>query len=182
MDERGNWTLKEETNTHRWDKNLTGAIVSMFKEDVDTIADIGCGDGSYTSTLLGAGFMAFGFDGSPLTTELTNGFCKQVDFSYPQYIGRYDLVLSLEVGEHIPKEYEQAFIDNICRTAIRYVCLSWATPGQGGTGHVNCQWNGYVVDEMKKRGFVYDLDKSKILRKASTLPWFKNTLMVFYHE
>ena len=56
----------------------------------------------------------------------------------------YDWVLSLEVGEHLPKRHEAAFLENCHRHNARGMVLSWATRGQGGTGHVNEQDNDYV--------------------------------------
>lgn len=87
--------------------------------------------------------------------------------------------MSLEVGEHIPKEYEHILIDNICNAAEHGVILSWAIKGQGGAGHVNCQNNAYIIDVMRGKGFAYDTDASSTLRKNATLSWFKNTVMVF---
>ena len=123
-----------------------------------------------------------GHDGSPLTPELSFGLCKIMDFSVPRHIGKYDLVLCLEVGEHIPIKYENIFLNNICRASVRWICLSWAIEGQGGTGHVNCRNNGYVAGEMHQRGFEMDVDKTKLLREKCSIPWFKNTIMIFYRE
>ena len=41
-------------------------------------------------------------------------------------------VMSLEVGEHIPADYEAIFLDNLARHAKEGVLLSWARPNQGG--------------------------------------------------
>ena len=108
--------------------------------------------------------------------------CDVMDFSQSVNIGKFDLVLSLEVGEHIPVEYEQTFIDNLCRHSQRSILISWAVEGQPGTGHVNCRNNDYIISEMKKRDFIFDEDISQYFRDNSYLPWFKNTLMYFEYE
>jgi hypothetical protein len=173
----GYWLEISESNKHCCDHGLCDAIIKMFK--VRTVADLGCGDGAYTFAFIRAGVDCKGYDGSPLTQELTSGLCDIIDLTEHIKIGRYDMVLSLEVGEHIPQEYEQIFIDNICNASKRWVCLSWGIPGQPGYGHVNCQTNQYIILEMQKRGFKYDKVKSNILRKNSSFEWFKNTMMVY---
>ena len=175
--ERGYWTDHAETNTHMFDEDLCKEIIRQFP-GFDFV-DIGCGDGSYTKHLLNAGNNCKGYDGSPLTPELTDGLCKIKDFSKPVSIGKYDVVLCLEVGEHIPEKYEQIFIDNIVKASKKFIILSWAIEGQPGTGHVNCKNNGYIINEMSKRGLEYIPELSAALRLASKFPWFRDTLMVF---
>lgn len=179
--DHGYWTSKEETNTHACDKALSNALIDVFG-DVGWVVDIGCGDGSYTNNFLDHGIPCVGYDGSPLTHDLTNGVCFTKDFAIPQDIGQFDLVLSLEVGEHIPQEFEQVFLNNICKASKKYVCLSWAIVGQGGTGHVNCQNNDHVIRFMRSRNFEFDVELSRKLRQLSSFPWFKNTLMVFTYN
>jgi SAM-dependent methyltransferase len=176
--ERGYWTSKTETDTHEFDKSLCDAIIYHFGF-VESIADIGCGNGKYIQAFLDKGIDCSGFDGNPQTPELTGQICKVMDFSSPADIGRFDLVLSLEVGEHIPVEYEQVFIDNLVKASREYIILSWAIEGQLGIGHVNCRDNLYIIRELQKRGFDFNRGASELLREKSTLPWFKNTLMVF---
>jgi hypothetical protein len=176
--ERGYWLDKSETDTHLFDKPLCDALIEGQIHGY-TWVDIGCGNGAYTMAIRAAGINCIGFDGSPLTYELTNGLCKVADFSFSVDIGKYDIVLCLEVGEHIPKEYEQTFINNLCRASKRIIILSWAIEGQPGTGHVNTRNNDYIIDQMRMRGFMYCAESSQHLKDLSTLPWFKNTILIF---
>jgi len=177
--ERGYWLSTEETNTHMCDIYLTYAVIHLIKDRLKTIIDIGCGDGKYTKKFNENGFECVGFDGSPLTPELTNNLCKIMDFSEPVDIGKFDLVFCLEVGEHIPSQYEQTFIDNICRATKNDIVLSWAVEGQSGNGHVNCKNNDYVINEMSTRGFEIDKESTNFLREQCKIPWFKDTVMYF---
>jgi 2-polyprenyl-3-methyl-5-hydroxy-6-metoxy-1,4-benzoquinol methylase len=179
LDYRGYWTSTKETDTHIFDTSLANATINICKDNIKTIVDIGCGNGKYTSYFNDNGFYCIGFDGSPLTPELTNNLCHIMDFSEPANVGEYDLVFCLEVGEHIPKEYEQIFLDNIIRAAKKDVILSWALIGQQGDGHVNCQNNDYIIREMLLRGFNLDPDKSNFLRKEASLDWLRGTIMYF---
>jgi len=179
---KGYWLVVEGENTHTFDQRLCASIVDIFKPFVKTAVDIGCGDGRYTKYLIKNGIKCKGYDGSPVTPQLSGGLCEVKDFADPQDIGKFDLVLSLEVGEHIPKEYEQIFIDNICNASNRYICLSWAIEGQPGYGHFNCRNNDYVISELAKKGFYHCAKSSQYLRDNCTqdkFPWFINTVMVF---
>jgi len=103
-----------------------------------------------------------------------------MDLSIPNYLEmKYDWVMSLEVGEHIPAKYESIFLGNVFRHAKEGVVLSWAVPGQDGHHHVNNHDNNYVIERLEEHGFAYDAVAAQGLRDVSTLPWFKNTLMVF---
>ena len=88
-------------------------------------------------------------------------------------------MLCLEVGEHLPKEYEDTLFNNIIRNSKSEIVVSWAIPGQTGDGHINEQSNDYVKSKMASLGYANNLEAENILRKASTLAWFKNTIMVF---
>lgn len=176
--ERGYWLSDEEIKTHEFDMHLCTAIIERY-DNIENFVDIGCGKGLYTMEIIGSGKTGTGYDGSPLTPQITWGLCKTLDFSEPVYIGKFDLVLSLEVGEHIPEQYEQPFLDNLVRAARDLIILSWAVEGQCGIGHFNCRNNDYIINQMAARGFTLDAESTKYLREQSTLPWFKNTLMVF---
>jgi hypothetical protein len=61
--------------------------------------------------------------------------------------------------------------------------ISWATPGQGGKGHVNEQTNEYVIDLFLTLGLEYKKEYSNYLRNSITnCNWFKNTILVFEKE
>jgi SAM-dependent methyltransferase len=172
-------TFIDKMNVHAYDKSLSDAIVNLYKGIVETVIDIGCGDGRYTINFLKNSIDCIGFDGSPLTPEITNDLCFIKDFTEHVDVGKFDLVLCLEVGEHIPQKYEQVFIDNVCHASKKYIVLSWAVEGQPGGGHINCKNNDYIIIEMSKRGFTFDIAFTKYLRKKSSFSWFQNTLMIF---
>ena len=72
-----------------------------------SVADFGCGTGSYVKDLRAAGIRAGGFDGNPATSEISEGRCIHQDLSQTLDLGiRWDWVLTLEVVEHIPPDLE----------------------------------------------------------------------------
>src|SRR6185436_3241542 len=55
---------------------------------------------------------------------------------------RFDLVVCLEVAEHLPSEHAKPFVESLVRLAPA-VLFSAAIPGQGGTHHINERWQDY---------------------------------------
>lgn len=120
------------------------------------------------------------YDGAPFCETTSEGRVKFLDLTLPQYgLPLYDWIVSLEVAEHIPKQFESIYIDNIVRHAREGVVLSWARPGQGGYSHVNNRPFEYIKDLMEKQGFSHDDVESQKLKDAATFPWFKTNTNVF---
>lgn len=177
----GAWDGQDADSEHVYDKQLSEAIIEFLgKEKCRSAVDFGCGMGEYVKAFNAAGIVTEGFDGNPYTVELTEGFGSVQDLSILFDTGvRYDWVISLEVGEHIPYKYETNFIENVVRHAKNGVILSWAVKGQAGYGHVNCRNNPYIKSKMESYGFVNDEKAENKLRKKAFYPWFHNTVMVF---
>jgi hypothetical protein len=165
---------------HYNDRNLLNEIRSIIiANKIKTLVDFGCGPAFYVNNI--KDIVEFeAYDGNPNTPLLTNGLAKVMDLSKEVNLNKkFDCVLSLEVGEHIPKEYEEIFINNLVRHTDNMIILSWAIVGQGGDGHVNCQNNDYIINQMQKRGFIYNKELSDCVRSKNVVSWFKNTFMIF---
>jgi hypothetical protein len=177
----GFWCGLEAKQQHRFDANLADALLNFFlQEKATSIVDFGCGEGKYIQTFSNHNFYCEAYDGNPQTPILSNQIGKVLDLSIPMDLNRqFDWVLSLEVGEHIPKEFETIFIENLIRHSSVGIILSWAVKGQGGYGHFNEQDNEYIKKKMASYGLINDLEAEKEIRNESTLRWFKNTIMVF---
>ncbi len=189
---KGYW----ENNTaegHGVDKGLAQALLQFFwsehetLHDIITVIDVGCGNGFYTNYLnsIRGPIICHGYDGNPNTSYIAGVACGVYDFTQDATIlGKHDWVLSLEVGEHIPPEYEDIFINNLHKLNREGIILSWAIEGQGGDGHINCHNNDYIIDKIKKLDYVYLEGSTHWLRNSvATYPkpcyWFRDTLMVF---
>ena len=174
------------TNTHqlhKYDQGLFNPLLN-FLQDQKTIVDFGCGNADYARHLIEKGNKTVDcYDGNPNTPEMTGGLGKVLDLSKKFDLGKkYECVISLEVGEHIPPKFEQIYIDNLDRHCSQCIILSWALPGQGGAGHVNERDNSYIKNEFQKRGYKSWDKAENLFRNAATFSWFKNTMMVFIKE
>lgn len=180
ISEKGYWIGEDVVCEHAFDGKLCQALITFFRTKGGTVCDLGCGMGEYTRKMREAGISADGFDGNPNTPQLTNGLANVLDLSVPvNFPKKYDWVLSLEVGEHLPPEYERIFINNVVNNNCKGIILSWAVEGQGGYGHFNCRNNDYVKQQIMDCGYDNDIETEKWLRDNVELSWFKNTIMVF---
>jgi cyclopropane fatty-acyl-phospholipid synthase-like methyltransferase len=177
----GYWIEKNVSSRHYHDSKLGDSLIQFFKrENVTSLVDFGCGMGDYVKVFQEHGINAIGFDGNPNTPELTNNLCKVLDLSVPiQFNEPFDWVMSLEVGEHLPAEFENIFINNLHNNNKYGIVLTWAVKGQGGHGHFNEQNNDYIKSKVCELGYTNDIEAEEMLRASSTLFWFKNTIMVF---
>jgi hypothetical protein len=191
--ETGYWTSNNTDEIHVHDPNLADWIVSYFINDKDKqLIDFGCGMADYLKNLENNGFTNLhGFEG-----EVRDGspdFVKSWDLSNPiENYENYNLLkdgayntICLEVGEHIPKEYESIFLNNITSLTTNKILLSWAIIGQLGDGHVNCMNNDEVILKMDKLGFKY-LESDSIAARNSVsrdiASWFLKTIMIFHKK
>lgn len=176
----GVWVGPAETE-HRHDPTLADAIAWQLRAlEVGSAFDLGCGPGRYVELLNGVGIDTAGIDGNGegFVAKCRDKFVV-ADLTAPLQLTPRAAAISLEVGEHIPPDLAEIYLDNINRAAIRYLILSWALPGQGGFGHVNERPNEWVIDKMRDRRWKYNAVDSERLRALSTLRWFRNTIMVF---
>lgn len=174
----GYWMMRNKRYT--FDKGLARGIVEFAREKgVKDVIDVGCGNGAYVFYLRDKGFEADGFDGNPYTSDITHGECMVCDFAEPVLLWARDLVLCLEVAEHIPEDKEWIFLDNILAPMSDYIIISWAVEGQGGVGHVNCRNNDYVQHVFGDWKYGLDAEWTRRLRALCSVSWFKKTLMVY---
>ena len=180
ISERGYW-IGDASDWHYTDQELAAGLVRFWQsENAKTIVDFGCGEGKYVRCFLDHGFNCEGYDGNPSTPQLTNGLCKIIDLSEPFDLGKtFDWVLSIEVGEHLPHQFERIYIENLVRHAKNGIVASWAVKNQGGTGHFNEQNNDYIKNVFSEYGYINDVQAEEKLRAQASFGWFKNTIMVF---
>ncbi len=150
----------------------------------NSIIDLGCGVGNWLSVFKQNGVeKILGIDGdyvdmSQLRIDISEFLPK--DLSGPiEVVGRYDMAMSLEVAEHLPRESAESFVQTL--TSLSDVVLfSAAVPYQGGTGHVNEQWPEYWVELFKKFDFVVvDPIRKEVWNNDQVDWWYAQNIMYF---
>lgn len=119
-----------------------------------SVVDVGCGVGSWASVARELGAEATGVDGNYVPREmlLIDKFIPH-DLTKPFTSDeKFDLAMCIEVAEHLPPERADNLVGELCNLAP-VVLFSAAIPGQGGTDHINEQWQDYWIDLFAKRGY-----------------------------
>jgi len=178
ISKEGIWIDNVLEEHHYTDYQLCEELVKFLNEEnAQSIVDFGCGLGSYVNCFRENNIEADGYDGNP-RTNMHNKYCNTLDLSKPINIKKYNWVMSFEVGEHIPKECEDVFIDNMHRSNKDGIILTWAPIGQPGFGHINCQDINYIINKITKLGYTLDVKQTNELRESCELPWIGLTLIV----
>jgi len=183
----GFWNAETAHQHHVHSTELSAWICEFLKDyKNERIYDFGCGLGNYLKDLQDSGFIyPVGFEGDiPKSKVFETVSVYKEDLSTPINIHKKGNVISLEVGEHIPAEFQDVFIDNITGACNNYLITSWAIRGQAGFGHVNCLDNHEIIPEFEKRGFKYLPEESESARSIiqDYCHWFRNTIFIFKKE
>ena len=184
ISETGYWNGETAHVHHVHCKQLSKWIFELIKdeEQANNIYDFGCGLGNYLKDLrdygLNNGMLGFEAD---IPKNKVFSYINQQDLTKPMKELHKGIVISLEVGEHIPAEFMSTYIDNITNACNNYLITSWAIRGQAGFGHINCLDNHEIIPEIEKRGFKLMKKETEEVRNIdlSEAPWFKNTLLIF---
>ncbi len=145
------------------------------------VLDIGCGIGAYLALFKALGAReVVGVDGVPAAaTVLGEGEYVHADLARPLDLGRvFDLVVCVEVAEHLEARDEEALLDSVARHAGRLIVFSAAEPGRPGHGHVNGRPIAHWLGRWAERGWVPDLVDSLGVRCLSTMSWFRRNPVV----
>ena len=180
--ETGYWTKENSTSHHIHSPNLSNWISDFLNDYKDyQIYDFGCGLGDYLNDLHLKGFKNLkGIEADPMKTDYDFEILK-LNLSEPILLEKKGIVICLEVGEHIPKQYQETLLNNFINNCDKYLILSWAVKGQGGYGHYNELNNDEILPLIKNLGFKFlkELSDSVRLIPEDKCSYFRNTLMIF---
>jgi len=185
----GGFCLQKDTNDVGGNSQWCSPVAELLRAHFagQSVYDFGAGLGWYGKVFVRPATSAdpgpseyHGFDGAENVEEVTDNFVSWLDLAEEVHLnGPADWVLSFEVGEHVPPEFEDIFIQNLHRHNRKGVIVSWALEGQSGHFHVNNHNNNYVKAKFDSLGYDNDLAFETKLRQAATLSWFRATIMVF---
>ena len=186
MDNTGVWSQWQADTYHQSSPKLAAWMANYLDRKIP-IVDFGCGNAFYISELEKKGFTCMGVEGEALNNFqhknilISNLADPATLFDVMKWAPSDLNCISLEVGEHIPKEFEQIFLDTVTSGCTDFLILSWALLGQPGIGHVNCQPQEYIINEIERRGFWY-MEKDTLYARDNVdenCNWFRNTILVF---
>jgi SAM-dependent methyltransferase len=149
-----------------------------------TVIDVGCGVGTWVSVFRELGVEeVWGVDGPWVDRgllEIPQNRFVTFDLTKPFRMNvQFDLVLALEVAEHLPKDCGPTFVDSVTRLGP-LVVFSAAIPFQGGDRHVNEQWPEYWATLFNKGGYVVvDCIRKLIWNNPKVEWWYSQNALLY---
>jgi len=152
-----------------------------------SVVDVGCGIGTWLRVFEELGVNdCLGIDGEhvdPELMEVPQREFKALDLRSPVRLDRrFDLVVSLEVAEHLPAEAADTYVDTL--TSLGDVILfSAAIPFQRGNNHINEQWPQYWAQKFAARGYVaVDCIRRFVWDDKDVEPWYAQNTLVYVKQ
>ncbi len=158
---------------------IAASIIEKFRPS--SVIDVGCGTGALLEVIARQGVQCTGLEYAEAAIEIA---CKRgievrkMDLEQGVHIeGKWNVAVSMEVAEHLPEVCAEPFV-HLLTGLSDHVVITAATPGQGGTDHVNEQANDYWIEKFESRGFVYDVGFTLQLRRE----WAQKQTADFYYK
>ena len=152
-----------------------------------SVIDVGCGSGAWLSAFSENGVeRILGLDGDhvdPSWLIIPKDCFRAVNLAKPfDVVGKFDLAISLEVAEHLPKKHARDFVRSLVNLAP-FVVFSAAVPFQGGVRHVNEQWPEFWQDLFANSGYrSLDLIRKEFWKNAKVKYWYRQNMFLFARE
>jgi hypothetical protein len=94
---------------------------------------------------------------------------------------RFDLAISLETAEHLPRECAETFVASICRLAP-VVAFSAAVPDQPGIDHITLEWPSFWSRMFEGHGYqAIDCIRPAIWEDSAIPYWYRQNMFLLVH-
>lgn len=146
-----------ELGTIQSAETVVPLVLTLIGSEIGTVLDVGCGRAVWAAQFERHGKSVTAVDGPHVDTQRLHVPADRfspVDLNEPGALSdRFDsdLVICLEVAEHLAPGRSDTFIDELV-DAGAWILFSAAIPGQPAAGHCNCQWQSAWADRFKERG------------------------------
>ena len=162
------------------------AIVPLIVEllQPNSVIDVGCGLGSWLSVFKEYGVTdILGIDGDYVARQklqIPQESFLSMDLKKPLTLDRqWDLVVSLEVAEHLPDTSAEVFVNSLAKLG-KVILFSAAIPFQEGEHHINEQWQDYWVKHFQSIGyFPVDYIRRKVWQNPRVAYWYAQNILIF---
>jgi SAM-dependent methyltransferase len=191
MDNKKNKKVKYIHDEISHNMTTPNIVVPLVMELISpkSVVDIGCGIGTWLRAFKNNGVKEIlGLDGQWCNRDLLHKYIEShefrcVDLEQPIHLEKkYDLVISLEVAEHLSEQAADIFIQSLVN-AGNIILFSAAIPGQGGFNHINEQWPQYWADKFKNHGYKsYDIIRKNIWNYTEIERHYKQNIFLVAHN
>ena len=179
------WFAKQKHGAHTSAEIILPIVVDLVSPH--SVVDVGCGVGMWLSYFLEHGVTKIlGIDGDyvePDQLHIPKENFISLDISKPFEINKKsDLLMSLEVGEHLPESSAKDFVKSLTKIAP-VVLFSAAIPHQPGTNHINGQWPEFWAELFKAEGFIpIDAIRRKVWTNPLVEYWYAQNIILYVKE
>ena len=175
----------DRTHQERMESAREILLTLVRKLGTTSILDVGCGLGAWLKVAMEAGISdVAGIDGHWI--EKTKLYIPEtcfmhMDLEKPFNLSRqFDLVISLEVAEHLHSESADHFVDSLVRHG-GVILFSAAIPAQGrGDSHINEQFQHYWAEKFIHRGYsAVDCIRKEIWLQQNVFWWLQQNCVLY---
>lgn len=147
----------------------------------ETVLDIGCGEGHWANKFKNLGCKVTGVDGEYVASSPLGEDFVALDIDIIgslSYLPKADLVVCLEVAEHLPASRAESFVAELSALAPT-ILFSAAIPGQPGAGHIWCKWPTYWAVLFSKHGFyISGSIRNQFWDDEKIEPWYRQNILL----
>ncbi len=160
-------------------------LIQLFNPG--SVIDVGCGIGTFLHVFYENNIKDItGLDGSWVDKSklfIGEKYFTETDLEHAISFNRkYDLVLCLEVAEHLSEKASDTLVANLISMGD-IIIFSAATFKQGGQNHINEQHISYWVTKFKNKGFIfYDVLRDKFWNENNIEWWYRQNMFVVMHQ
>lgn len=162
-------------------REVVPVLVDLFRPR--SVVDVGCGTGSWLAIFHALGVDVIGYEG-PWIRAADLDVAKHVIIEHDVTEGipaqrTFDLVLSLETAEHLPKSAAAGFVKSLVRLGS-IIVFSAAVPRQGGTDHTNEEWPAGWVELFARSDYVaIDCLRPMFWANDAVAWWYAQNMLLF---
>jgi SAM-dependent methyltransferase len=173
---------EEKTHNFRAAEKILPSVIEKYQ--IKSVLDVGTGIGTWLKVCNDLGIKDFlGVDGNWVDRsmlKIPDKYFLEFDLTNKLILKRkYDLVICLEVAEHIPSNYANVFIENLVNHSD-IILFSAAIPGQEGQNHLNEQNLSYWIEKFEKFGFsCNDFIRDFFWNDTEIEWWYRQNAFIF---
>ena len=175
-----------------------GALKYLDSLGCKSLLDVGCSIGTNVQIALEMGWGAFGIEVDDTALHENGKYQKNIaliDCTHNPVIFHqpFDVVWSVEVAEHIPKDRSENYLETLVRNCGKYLVMSASEHtapkerikaqlnGEVYGQHLNGQFKKYWIDRIEEKGLKYDDELYQNILEKSTMirSFLKHSGMAF---
>lgn len=175
--------------TRDYSRQSAEVIVPLILKFIpcNSVVDVGCGDGTWLQIFQERGVKEIlGIDGNYVDEAILKIPKKNFsayDLQKKLNLNKeFNLVVSLEVAEHLPESSADLFVDSLVSLGS-IILFSAAIPHQSGPGHLNEQWQQYWFEKFHQRGYIaVDYIRPKVWHNQQVAYWYSQNTMLYIKQ